>query len=78
MDDTRTTDRKQTFLGYLVETVRRNFPEISNFYEELNLDGATQGAVLLNQYTYFWITPFTEDAVIEYFGFIQIWIFERV
>ncbi|KAK3756002.1 hypothetical protein QZH41_013189 [Actinostola sp. cb2023] len=45
MEDTRTTDRKQTFLAYLVETVRRNFPEISNFYEELHLDGATQVSI---------------------------------
>lgn len=43
MEDTRTTDRKQTFLAYLVETVRRSFPDVCNFYDELHLDGATQG-----------------------------------
>ncbi|XP_031555885.1 formin-like protein 3 isoform X2 [Actinia tenebrosa] len=45
MEDTRTTDRKQTFLAYLVETVRRSFPDVCNFYEELHLEGATQVSI---------------------------------
>ncbi|XP_048575973.1 formin-like protein isoform X2 [Nematostella vectensis] len=41
LEDTRTTDRRQSFLAYLVQTVRTHFPELSNFDEELSLDGAS-------------------------------------
>ncbi|XP_065183760.1 formin-like protein isoform X2 [Sycon ciliatum] len=39
--DTRSTDRKQNLLHFLVSTVEKNFPDITDFYEELNLAGAT-------------------------------------
>ena len=43
LEDTRTTDRRQTFLGYIADVVHRKFPEINDFAEELYLDGATTG-----------------------------------
>lgn len=41
LEDTRTTDRKTTFLGYIVEVVQKKFPDLQDFSEELYLDGAT-------------------------------------
>ncbi|KAL9956184.1 hypothetical protein ACROYT_G037628 [Oculina patagonica] len=41
LEDTRTTDRKQTFLSYIVEIVQKRFPDLQDFSEELYLDGAT-------------------------------------
>ncbi|KAJ7390170.1 hypothetical protein OS493_026677 [Desmophyllum pertusum] len=41
LEDTRSTDRKQTFLSYIADIVQRKFPELSDFSEELYLDGAT-------------------------------------
>lgn len=43
LEDTRTTDRKQTFLSYIVEIVQKKFPDLHDFPEELYLDGATTG-----------------------------------
>ena len=43
LEDTRTTNRKQTFLSYVVEVVHRKFPDLVDFSEELYLDGATSG-----------------------------------
>lgn len=41
LEDTRTTDRRQTFLAYIVDVVHKKFPGIKDFAEELFLDGAT-------------------------------------
>lgn len=41
LEDTRTTDRKQTFLSYIVDVVRRKFPGLQDFGDELYVDGAT-------------------------------------
>ena len=43
LEDTRTTDRKQTFLSYIVSVVQKRFPDLQDFAEELYLDGATTG-----------------------------------
>ena len=43
LEDTRTTDRKQTFLSYVVGIVQKKFPDLQDFAEELYLDGATTG-----------------------------------
>ena len=43
LEDTRSTDRKTTFLGYIVEVVQKKFPDLQDFSEELYLDGATTG-----------------------------------
>jgi len=41
LEDTRTTDRKQTFLSYIVDVVQKKFPDLQDFADELYLDGAT-------------------------------------
>lgn len=49
LEDTRTTDRKQTFLGYIVEVVQKKFPDLQDFSEELYLDGATTGELSISR-----------------------------
>lgn len=49
LEDTRTTDRKQTFLGYIVEVVQKKFPDLQDFSEELYLDGATTGKLSISR-----------------------------
>lgn len=41
LEDTRTTDRKQTFLSYIVSVVEKKFLDLRDFDQELYLDGAT-------------------------------------
>lgn len=41
LEDTRSTDRKQTFLSYIVDVVRRKFPDLQDFADDLYVDGAT-------------------------------------
>ena len=43
LEDTRTTDRKHTFLSFIADVVQRKFPDVQDFADELYLDGATTG-----------------------------------
>ena len=41
--DTRSADRKQTLLHYIVDYVENHYPELATFYSELELEGAIGG-----------------------------------
>ena len=47
LSNTRSTDRKMTLLHYIVYVVETVFPHISTFYDDLHLEDATTGMVVL-------------------------------